>query len=354
MRQAVLLAKELMAAQKEAGELRRQLAAATKSAADARAEAEEARLQLDAVRGPQEYLIAQIRAKDAAAKDAQTRLDALSAQLQLVQQSLAHSEASRQSVEGDLRRVVSARRDIDTLVAVVQEALAMRQIATVKGTASGSAEGAGHAGDASGMQAMLLHAATALLQSATGPSPMAADTRSHSTPARAQHASSHAHAHPRHGHNGDAASNGGSGGSISTGDLHVPSGTTSPLQSASTRTTPPHDERSERGGRFGRDITNASASAAPAPTGPHVHFAGAPAASVATTRAGGSCQPSYTARLLGPPRIVPEDHGRGVAAAGGSGRWMYAARGAGLGDSDSVEYTAEAPLMRGMHFVRAP
>lgn len=141
LRQTILLAKELSRSQAEVSELTRLLAAARTDNDELRAVDSSIRAQLDAVAGPQvwsacltlgqplskrtpylvqEYLIAQLRAREIELKDTRSALEEARAELAAAQSTVLHIEAGRQGLEAELRRLLVGRSEVDTLTELVK------------------------------------------------------------------------------------------------------------------------------------------------------------------------------------------------------------------------------------------
>jgi hypothetical protein len=144
LRQTILLAKELNRSQAEASELRRLLAEARVDAEDLRSADAAIRAQLDAVTGPQvrsdvdhairstpailrilrpflqEYLIAQLRAREVELKRTQAALEAARAEAATARSAVQHVEAGRRALEDELQRLVAGRSEVGALAELVK------------------------------------------------------------------------------------------------------------------------------------------------------------------------------------------------------------------------------------------
>ena len=70
--------------------------------------------------GMQEYLIAQLRAREIELKDTRSALEEARAELAAAQSTVLHIEAGRQGLEAELRRLLAGRSEVDALTELVK------------------------------------------------------------------------------------------------------------------------------------------------------------------------------------------------------------------------------------------
>ena len=68
----------------------------------------------------QEYLIAQLRAREIELKDTRSALEEARAELAAAQSTVLHIEAGRQGLEAELRRLLAGRSEVDALTELVK------------------------------------------------------------------------------------------------------------------------------------------------------------------------------------------------------------------------------------------
>jgi len=189
---------------------------------------------LEAVRGPQEYLVVQLRAAEKERQELRATLADARAQLTYARNTLASVDGARVAAEDDLRRLVSARSDTDHLADMVRNAISLRAAVSLAPPSapltSGAARAAigGGSGSSGGADPAALAAMLAALHSAavpmTAPLPPTLPSAAVTPASRALETGDLQH---------PGASAGGAGGG------GVRSGMSTPLGSASSRTTPP-------------------------------------------------------------------------------------------------------------------
>jgi hypothetical protein len=341
LRQAVLLARELVQAQHDIGALKRQLAALQARHDEAAEEAARLRLTLEGVQGGPEYLVRQLRALEVELARSRAAADDARQQLAGARRMLQEVDAARQTAEADVRRLVASRQEVGDLAGMVQEALRSTPVAGLHhplpphlqpqqlqhqfpSRASGSGGVAsGGAGGYSGPQVIVWHG----YPPAAGPSgglgalpPPKAPTGhvgsapphhvfSGGGPAEAGGAAGAPHP-PRNGGGGSSASSV----SMRSADLAVSaagpgynhqagrgaagvagggygSGISTPLDSASTRTTPPKEQGN--GGLRGAEWDLNAAPQAPAADARAHRAPLAPVAAAANVRHGGGAPAAY-------------------------------------------------------------
>jgi hypothetical protein len=175
---------------------------------NAKASEESMQLQLDAIKGPQEYFINQIREKDASTKLLKQEATDLKAQLGFCRSTIQQLYDAKGAAESELKRLVASRTDVAAMTDVVRQALALRHAASVQPS------------DETQKQSNIPDLAALLAAFAAA-----------------------GQAHPTL----QGASGSGASGPLRNTDLQVApvprSSNTTPLGSASTRTTPPHDSK---------------------------------------------------------------------------------------------------------------
>lgn len=218
------------------------------------------RERLQAVEGQQMgYLVAQLRLRDQQLGEAQHRLQEVKAQLSASRRALESTEAARLASEGELKKLSACQQDLQAMSRLVEEALQLRKAAKER----------------QGTTTLTDSTQVKLVPEGGRGHPAAGRAR---TPSRGPGGAKHApgkrmeehdegeegghfhdfaghtqqqrpHHHPSHQHHGEDSF---TSSSLSTGDLKdggaggAGSRGSSPLDSASTRSTPPHHQAGMR------------------------------------------------------------------------------------------------------------
>jgi hypothetical protein len=127
LRQTITLARELSRAQKDVAALKKQLYELQRRQEATEDEASRLRIALDGVQGPPEFLVWQLRAQEVEIKQLRGQLDDHKAQIAGLKRTLTDVDSARQAAEGEVRKLSASRQDVQGITALVSEALYLRQ-----------------------------------------------------------------------------------------------------------------------------------------------------------------------------------------------------------------------------------
>jgi hypothetical protein len=121
VQQSIALAQKLMASEKDAAELRRELTSANQTVAAAQVELKKAEERLVHLKQPQAYLVDTIRQRDRTLEEFKAQVDGARRENVQLSKELSETEIARRNAENDLKKLLSQRHQLQTLQGIVRD-----------------------------------------------------------------------------------------------------------------------------------------------------------------------------------------------------------------------------------------